>query len=76
MNKQERSELWWRLDRAHADAQSKRQVADQAVRDRGAIIEALVLDGVTLADIGRQLGVSKQRAGQLLSAYRERVAAE
>ena len=57
-------------------AQSKRQVADQAVRDRGAIIEALVLDGVTLADIGRQLGVSKQRAGQLLSAYRERVAAE
>jgi DNA-binding CsgD family transcriptional regulator len=38
------------------------------------LIEALVRDGATYAEIGVRLGVSKQRVGQMLAAYREALA--
>jgi hypothetical protein len=70
----QRADLWRRLSAAHKTAGATRATADRAVADRGALIDALVRDGATYAEIGVRLGVSKQRVGQMLAAYREALA--
>jgi hypothetical protein len=71
---QQRADLWARLTAAHTVASDTRRQADRAVADRGALIDALVRDGASYTQIGVRLGVSKQRVGQMLAAYREALA--
>jgi DNA-binding transcriptional ArsR family regulator len=74
VTEQQRADLWRRLSSAHSTASDTRREADRAVADRGALIDALVRDGATYSEIGLRLGVSKQRVGQMLAAYREALA--
>ena len=67
----DRDDLYRRLLEADAATTDTSARATAASRTRGALIEALVLDGASYAQIGAVLGISKQRVGEIRKAYQK-----
>lgn len=64
-----REELYRRLLEADAHARLTHVKALDASTERGAIVEALVMDGASLQDIGSMLGTTRQAVHKMLARH-------
>jgi DNA-binding NarL/FixJ family response regulator len=68
------AELIAELKRVRAEAIDHARVAYQLARERRRLIEALLAEGFSQADIARELGVTRQAIQKMVAAGQERPA--
>lgn len=69
MTTKTRADLYRRLKASDKVAKRDNAKALRSSLERGAIVDALVRDGASLREIGRELGVSHSNVDKILTRY-------